>query len=47
MGDNDKKSVSDEGSYLKRAVSMCFNKSRLKIIIIFKLRETSIEENFY
>ena len=41
-----KKSVSDEGSFLKKAVPICFNKSRLKIIIFLKLRETSIEENF-
>jgi len=47
MGENDKKSVSDEGSFLERAVSICFNKSSLKIIIFLKLREASIEENFY
>jgi len=48
MGEDDKKrSVSDEGSLLKGAVSIYFNKSRLQIFIILKLRETSIEENFY
>ena len=47
MGENDKKSFSDEGSFLKRAVSILFNKSRLKISIILKLQETSIEQNFY
>jgi len=39
--------ISDEGSFLKRAVSVCFNKNRLKIIIFLKLRETSIEKGFY
>jgi len=47
MRENDKKSVSNKGSFLKRAVSMCFNRSRLKIIIFLKLREASIEENCY
>jgi len=41
------KSVSDERSLLKRAVSIRFKKSRLKIIIFLKLRETSFSENFY
>ena len=47
IGENDKKSVSDEGSFLKRVVLICFNKNRLKIIIFLKVQETSIEENFY
>ena len=48
MGEDDKKrSVSDEGSFLIRAVLKCFKKGRLKIMIFLKLWETSIEENFY
>jgi len=48
MGENDKKSVSDERRFLKRAVSRCFKKSRLKLLLFssfkrFLLRKISIK----
>jgi len=46
MRENNKKSIPDEGSFLKRALSICSNKGRLKIVIFLKLRKASIEEIF-